>query len=323
MPYNAKALKNLFEKALHSFVIGKNPQELYAPAQYLLRLPGKRVRPLLTLLAYQLFQNNIENGLMSAMAMEVFHNFTLMHDDMMDQAPLRRGKPTVHTQWNANIALLAGDVMLAKAFSLLASNAQSAMVMPQFCACVIKICEGQQMDMNFEKQQQVTEGAYLEMVQLKTGVLLGFSLQLGAQMGGASAQKAQLLYDAGVQLGISFQLQDDLLDVYAANEKFGKQLGSDIVANKKTYLWIKAMSHANAAQKETLHGWLQNTAANDKNKIAGVTAIFDALNVPSMVEKTAQQYFNRALNSLDKIQPIPPAMPLLKNFAHSLGHREN
>ena len=172
MPYNAKALKNLFEKALHSFVIGKNPQELYAPAQYLLRLPGKRVRPLLTLLAYQLFQNNIENGLMSAMAMEVFHNFTLMHDDMMDQAPLRRGKPTVHTQWNANIALLAGDVMLAKAFSLLASNAQSAMVMPQFCACVIKICEGQQMDMNFEKQQQVTEGAYLEMVQLKTGVLL-------------------------------------------------------------------------------------------------------------------------------------------------------
>ena len=230
-------LKEIIDDAIAQQPFGQEPAELYEPIRYLMALGGKRLRPTLTLLAYQLFRddNTAPAVLQPALAVEVFHNFSLMHDDIMDEAPLRRGKPTVHERWNANVAILSGDVMLVKAYELLMHAAPEKLpaVLTSFNHCATDVCEGQQWDMNFETSSEVSEAAYLRMIRQKTAVLLGFSLQLGGLLAGADESATQALYELGTNVGIGFQLKDDLLDVYADQDKFGKQAGGDIIANKK------------------------------------------------------------------------------------------
>ncbi|MCG8340438.1 MAG: polyprenyl synthetase family protein [Cytophagales bacterium] len=325
MKYNIADLKLLIEKSIASFVPGSHPKELYQPITYLLNLGGKRIRPLLTLLAYQLFRDNVESIVRPALAVEVFHNFTLVHDDIIDEAPLRRGHSTVHKKWNTNTAILAGDVMMIKALTLLdgLESDKFSTIIEEFCSCAIQVCEGQQLDMNFETHDHITEEDYLQMIRLKTAVLLGFSLKFGAQLGGADPHTTQLLYDVGVNLGISFQLKDDLLDVYAQEAKLGKQIGRDISTNKKTYLRIKAFELADTQQKKILTHWLQKSPANHEEKVYAVKAIFDQLDIQTHTEKKAQAYCKQALTLIEKIEAKPTPKDLLKTFANELFYREN
>lgn len=215
---------------------GDKPQELYEPIRYIMSLGGKRMRPLLSLLSYQLYKDNIKEVIPASIAVEIFHNFTLMHDDIMDNAPLRRGQQTVHEKWNSPVAILSGDVMLVKAYQQLIANSPTEKlteILEKFNRCAIEVCEGQQIDMNFEEQEQVQEADYIEMIRLKTAVLLGFSLEFGGILAMDNEADQALLYQMGVNAGIGFQLMDDLLDVYADQDKFGKQVGGDIIANKK------------------------------------------------------------------------------------------
>lgn len=325
MKYNIAELKSLIEKSIENFVPGSHLKELYQPIMYLLNLGGKRIRPLLTLLAYQLFRDNVESIVKPALAVEVFHNFTLVHDDIIDKAPLRRGHATVHKKWNTNTAILAGDAMMIQAFTLLnhLSSDQFAAIMEELCHCAIQICEGQQLDMNFETHNHIKEEDYLQMIQLKTAILLGFSLKLGAQLGGADPQTIQLLYDVGINLGIGFQLKDDLLDVYAQEGKFGKQIGRDISTNKKTYLCIKAFELANTQQKKMLTHWLQKSPTNHEEKVQAVKTIFDQLDLKTHTEKKAQAYCKQALTLIEKVEAKPTPKAMLKTFANELFHREN
>lgn len=230
-----QALQSI-EKEIQNIALGTHPAELYEPIRYIMDLGGKRIRPILVLIGNYLFADNWQKNVQPALAVEIFHNFTLLHDDIMDNAPIRRGKPTVHEKWNSNIALLSGDVMLVKAYQQLdfVEEKYFHAILRKFHQCAIEVCEGQQLDMNFEKVGKITEKEYINMIRLKTAVLLGFSLEFGAIIGGAEPENAQQLYDFGVNIGIGFQLKDDLLDVYSDQAKFGKQVGGDIIANKKT-----------------------------------------------------------------------------------------
>ena len=246
MTKNLTQLIELINKRLEELSYGEEP-ELYEPIRYIMSLGGKRMRPLLVLLAYGLFKENVERVLDQAIAVEVFHNFTLMHDDIMDEAPLRRGQATVHEKWNESVAILSGDVMLVKAYDLLLDAPSNLrQIIKDFNECAAGVCEGQQFDMNFEQLPTVAEATYINMIRLKTAVLLGYSLKLGAMLAEAPEEEAQKLYDFGVQVGIGFQLKDDLLDVYADQAKFGKQVGGDIIANKKTFLYSKHLELANS-----------------------------------------------------------------------------
>lgn len=308
----------------HKF--GNQPTELYEPIQYILSLGGKRLRPLLTLLAYQLYhEHGFEDSILEpALAVEVFHNFTLMHDDIMDQAPLRRGKPTVHKKWNENIAILSGDVMMVRAYELLISMKQDKLlpVLKAFNQCAAEVCEGQQWDMNFENRTKVSEEEYLMMIRQKTAVLLGFSLQLGGILANASVEDSQLLYDFGVNIGISFQLKDDLLDVYADQAKFGKQVGGDIIVNKKTFLLIKALEKANSQQKSELETWLQKENFDKQEKVNAVKALYDTLNIRWLTEQKMNDFFDLGLQKLQQINVKPDKKEILSQFAEELMARE-
>jgi geranylgeranyl diphosphate synthase type II len=244
-------------KEVRKYPFGSEPSELYEPISYILNLGGKRLRPVFTLLSASLFSDNIEKAIRPAMAVEIFHNFTLMHDDIMDKAPLRRGKPTVHEKWSASTAILSGDVMLVKAYELLMQLEDDILKkgINAFNNCAAKVCEGQQLDMNFEKRDNVSEEEYIKMISLKTAALLGFSLELGGIIGRTDEKNISLLREAGINIGIGFQLMDDLLDVFGDEEKVGKQKAGDIVANKKTYLVIKAYEIASLKEKEILDKW--------------------------------------------------------------------
>lgn len=237
MQLKVESYLGLIEKEIAKYQYGESPAELYEPISYIMALGGKRLRPLLTMLSYSLYRNDPEKILKAAVAVEVFHNFTLMHDDIMDNAPLRRGQATVHEKWNANVAILSGDVMLVKAYDLLLESnpARLKEVIAKFNKCAAEVCEGQQHDMNFETLSQVNESEYLEMIRQKTSALLGFSLELGAILADAPESDCLLLKNMGESIGMGFQLQDDLLDVYADQEKFGKLVGGDIIANKKRF----------------------------------------------------------------------------------------
>lgn len=310
--------------ATHSF--GNQPKELYEPIEYILSLGGKRLRPLLTILAYRLYEeeDKIPQVLEPALAVEVFHNFTLMHDDIMDEAPLRRGKPTVHQQWNANIAILSGDVMLVRAYDLLLGVPPEKLpgIIRAFNKCAAEVCEGQQWDMNYESREQVSEHAYLEMIRLKTAVLLGFSLELGGMLAGASEEDNQRLYDFGVNIGISFQLKDDLLDVYADQEKFGKQVGGDIIANKKTFLLIKALEKANTQQRAELENWLSRVTFDKEEKVEAVKKIYDALDIPGLTRQKMHDYFQSGMQHLQQIKVDESRKEVLHDFAEWLMARE-
>jgi geranylgeranyl diphosphate synthase, type II len=325
MSIYTKELVNFLSQESEKLKFGSKPEELYEPLRYIMALGGKRMRPVLTLFSYSLFKDDYHSILKPALAVEVFHNFTLLHDDIMDRAPLRRGKATVHEKWNENIAILSGDVMLVKAYELFMDLEPIMLkrVLQSFNKTAAEVCEGQQLDMNFEKLSKVTEEEYLEMIKLKTAVLLGFSLELGALLAGTSEQNALLLKEIGINTGIGFQLKDDLLDVYADQEKFGKQVGGDIIANKKTFLLIEALEKADEKKRAELLYWLGLTNFNKEHKVKAVTSIYDSLNIKEITEQKMNAYFNEALNAVRAISASEEKKELLYNFIEDLIKREN
>lgn len=318
-------LQKIIEQEINQLQYPKNPKELYEPITYLMQLGGKRLRPALVLMATDLFGGEIKKAIPAALAIETFHNFTLMHDDIMDKAPLRRGKQTVHVKWSESVAILSGDVMFVEAFKLMIQV--EANILPQvlnvFNNTAVGVCEGQQIDMNFETSTEVSIADYLEMIRLKTAVLLGGALKIGALIGNSSVTDADKLYDFGVNLGIAFQLQDDILDVYGDPEKFGKQVGGDILANKKTFLLIKAKALASENQLNELNYWLNITDINHPEKVKAVTHIFNDLAIKSIAEKEMQAYAQLGLENLLSINLEDERKITLKAFAESLISREN
>jgi geranylgeranyl diphosphate synthase type II len=304
---------------------GKHPASLYEPIRYLMSLEGKRLRPMLTLLSYSLFKEDVRPVVPVAVAVEAFHNFTLMHDDIMDKAPLRRGSATVHKKWNVNTAILSGDVMLVKVYDMFLKldASQLKTVLDAFNKCASEVCEGQQWDMEFETTDRVTEAQYINMIRLKTAVLLGFSLELGAILANASLEDRKSLRDFGVNIGIGFQLKDDFLDAYADPKKFGKQVGGDIIANKKTFLLIKALEKAKGATKKNLEGWLALKKFRKQQKVTAVKKIYDQLGIPSWVEKKMDQFFNKGFQNLESIQGKRREKELLRKFTEALIERQS
>ena len=306
---------------------GTHPAELYDPISYIMSLGGKRLRPMLTLLSASLYTDQWRAFLKPAIAVEVFHNFTLMHDDIMDCAPLRRGQATVHEKWNPNVAILSGDVMLVQAYQLMlgVNPAQLPQVLARFNRTAADVCEGQQLDMNFEARWDVTEAEYINMIRLKTSVLLGYALELGGMLAGADAAACQLLYDAGVNMGLGFQLKDDLLDVYGDPEKFGKQVGGDIISNKKTFLLIEALTQATGQTKAELSHWLNLPTFDKAEKVRAVTQIYDSLGIKEITEAKISSYFKQGLDALAHLQPPANSVQrdVLMTFARQLVEREN
>jgi len=320
----SKLLERL-NKEIQSYNYGTNPANLYEPIGYIMGLGGKRMRPLLTLLSAHLFSEQLETVYKPALAVEVFHNFTLMHDDIMDKAPLRRGKPTVHEKWNGSVAILSGDVMLVKAYELLMEVEQDLLkeTICAFNTCAQEVCEGQQLDMNYESAEEVTESEYLEMIRMKTSVLLGFSLELGGILTKASDNNKKLLREFGLNMGMGFQLMDDLLDVYGDHEKFGKQVGGDIAANKKTFLTIKAFEKAKGKDLDTLKRHFQSKGEDVSKKIKEVTDIYNRLEVKSITEEKINYYFQEGLKKLSHVDAPLYKKAVIKNLAQSLLAREN
>ncbi|MDI1355885.1 MAG: polyprenyl synthetase family protein [bacterium] len=301
----------------------KHPVELYAPEKYILSLGGKRIRPLLALVACDLFDADPKQALGSALCVELFHNFSLVHDDILDGAPLRRNKPTVHTKWNVNIAILSGDAMLVKAFQALEpySGVERQALFALFSKTAIDVCEGQQFDMNFETQKDVAVSDYLHMILLKTAVLLGCSLKMGAINAGSSEGDQNYLYDFGKHLGIAFQLMDDYLDAFAEDsEKFGKQLGGDIISNKKTFLLLKAMELANTEQRGQLNKILN--CSDPKEKVSDMLKIYDLLHIKQYCMEEADKHTALAIQALEHVSGSPPKKLALKTFALDLLNRQ-
>jgi geranylgeranyl diphosphate synthase type II len=282
------------------------------------------MRPLLTLLAYSLYNKDVQKIAPYAVAVEAFHNFTLMHDDIMDNAPLRRGKATVHDKWNVNTAILSGDVMLVKVYEMFQSLEGDKLkkVLKAFGDCASEVCEGQQWDMEFENMSSVKEDQYIDMIRQKTAVLLGFSLELGAILANAPVADQKALKDFGINIGIGFQLKDDLLDAYADPIKFGKQVGGDIIANKKTYLLIKALEKAKGNQKKELIALLDAKKFNKQAKVKAVKMIYDSLGITSIAEKKLNSFFDKAFTSFETVQGNSPAKKLLLNFTENLIDRQ-
>jgi geranylgeranyl diphosphate synthase type II len=321
----APELLDKLENFLSTYSFGKKPDELYDPIRYILSLGGKRIRPLLSLLSYGLYQDNPEKILSQAAAIEVFHNFTLMHDDIMDEAPLRRGKATVHEKWNANVAILSGDVMLVRAYDLLLPSPADILgkLIQEFNQTAAEVCEGQQLDMNFELRDEVHEDEYIEMIRLKTAVLLGFALKLGAMLGRASEEDQKRLYDFGVNIGVGFQLKDDLLDVFADQAKFGKQVGGDIISNKKTFLLIKALELAKGEDEKVLKDWLAKKEFDPEKKVKAVKELYEKLGVRKLAENRMNDYFQSGFELLETFaQSENPYYQSLLEITQALVHRE-
>lgn len=315
------AINQVIEKEAY----GSYPKELYEPIRYLMALGGKRMRPLLTILAYQLYHDQVGNTVEAALSVEIFHNFTLMHDDIMDEAPLRRGKETVHVKWNSPVAILSGDVMLVKAYQQLIAHCPKEKlteVLQKFNQCAIEVCEGQQIDMNFEAEAEVSEADYINMIRLKTAVLLGFSLELGGILAMDSEADQALLYQMGVNAGIGFQLMDDLLDVYADQDKFGKQVGGDIISNKKTFLLIKAKDLARGQQLTELNEWLNAASFDKADKVKAVKSIYDQLNIKQLTENKMNEYFEKAFQNLEDLDVPALRKTAIKDFFNYLMNRE-
>ena len=315
----------IVNEALKNNVLKKEPATLYEPITYTLSLGGKRIRPALLLLANNLFGGKDDEALNAALAIEVFHNFTLVHDDIMDQAPLRRGSQSVYKKWNTNVAILSGDVMLIQAIQLLSKNTTTTLshVMETFSTTAVQVCEGQQFDMDFETSSTVSINDYLKMIELKTAVLLGCSLKIGAIIGNAEEENANHIYEFGKNLGISFQLMDDVLDLYGDPEKVGKRVGGDVITNKKTYLLLKAQELASGRSKKDLDFCLSSTVLDDNAKVAKVKAIFDELNIKQLAIDEMNLFYNTAISHLDSIDAPTEKKQVFENFAKSLMNREN
>jgi geranylgeranyl diphosphate synthase type II len=301
------------------------PADLYEPISYILSIGGKRMRPALLLLACDLFGGDVDKAIEPALAIEVFHNFTLMHDDIMDKAPLRRGKATVHEKWNANVAILSGDAMMVEANRMMMKVDDSILrkVLDVFNDTATSVCEGQQIDMSFEQRNDVSIEEYINMIRLKTAVLLGGTLKIGSIIGGAALTDAQLIDAFGVNLGIAFQLQDDILDVYGDPEKFGKQVGGDIISNKKTFLLIRALEMAKGGQAQTLNHWLNTIEFDSAEKVKAITDIYNELDIRQHAEEAMHTYADKAFAALDTINLPKDHKQYLRDFADGLLVREN
>ncbi len=301
----------------------REPYSLYEPIRYVLSLGGKRIRPLLMLMAYNLYRDDIEKVMPVATGFEIYHNFTLLHDDVMDEADIRRGKPTVHKVWNENAAILSGDAMcsLACRYVTQAPAEYVVEVVKRFNEMALQICEGQQLDMEFESRNSVSEEEYLQMIRLKTSVLLANSLAVGGLLGGASDEAVERLYHFGLNLGMAFQLKDDLLDVYGDASVFGKKIGGDILCNKKTYLLIKALEHATPEQREALCAWLVMEQYASSEKIAAVTALYNEIGVKHFCEIKIEKYSRHAAEHLMAINVDAAKKAELEILMKQMVHR--
>lgn len=292
----SQEILKLVNNHLDSLADERQPRHLYEPIEYVLSLGGKRIRPTLMLLAYNLYREHPEDILMPACGIETYHNYTLLHDDLMDQADLRRGHETVHKRWDANTAILSGDSMLVLAYQRMAQCSPNKLkeVIDLFTQTALEIGEGQQYDMDFEKRDDVTEDEYIEMIRLKTSVLLACALKIGAILGDASAEDADNLYRFGEKIGLAFQLQDDFLDVYGDPKVFGKAIGGDIVSNKKTYMLINAFNRANAQQRAELERWTQLKDFDRQEKIDAVTALYNDMGIDRLAQDKMATYYEES-----------------------------
>ena len=318
-------LQSIITKSVEKLYFPNEPAQLYEPITYIMGLGGKRMRPALLLMACDLFNGDVEAAIPPALAIEVFHNFTLMHDDIMDNAPLRRGKATVHSKWNQNVGILSGDVMLVEAYKLIMRVPENllATTLSVFNQTAVGVCEGQQFDMDFETRTNVTIEEYLNMIRLKTAVLLGGALKIGALLGGAKNGDADNLYSFGENLGIAFQLQDDILDVYGDPDKFGKQVGGDIISNKKTFLLLKATELADMTIQEELNHWLQLSEFDSVEKVSVITRIYNQLGIRTQAEIKMQEFADKAFSALEKIDTPEANKAYLRSFADGLLVREH
>jgi geranylgeranyl diphosphate synthase type II len=301
--FNSEYLRELSDKAITNLGFTPEAEKLFAPVRYILALGGKRLRPVMCLMACNLFKDKIDEAVMPAVGIEVFHNFTLVHDDIIDKADLRRGSPTVHSKWGADQAILSGDVMAFVAVECIGQAPERVLVktLKLFNHTAIEVCTGQQLDMDYEKKTLVSEAEYLRMIELKTAVLVAASLKTGAIIGDASEKDQDLLYEFGRCLGMAFQIQDDVLDTYGDTRMFGKKTGSDIVSNKKTYLLVKAIEMAGGEKLRRLRKLLETKDIDPEEKVQAVKVIFDELEIRLHSENIAYEYFNRAFESLDQV----------------------
>lgn len=302
----------------------RKPYSLYEPIRYVLDMGGKRMRPTLMLLAYNLYKDNPEDIMMSAVALETYHNYTLLHDDLMDQADMRRGHLTVHKKWDGNTAVLSGDTMLVLAYQRLAQCDDKHLrnILDLFTTTALEIGEGQQYDMEFESRNDVTEEEYIEMIRLKTSVLLACAMQMGAALADAPDDDQKNLYDFGEKIGLAFQLQDDFLDVYGDERVFGKAIGGDITSNKKTYMLINALNRADNRQRDELMKWISATQFDRAEKVRAVTRIYDELGIGQLAKEKIKSYFDEARKYLDNVHVDDCRKKELRHYAEMLLHRE-
>lgn len=320
---NVSELKAMVNAQLATLKSLKEPKDLYEPINYVLSVGGKRIRPILMLMAYQLYRNDFDRVISAAGAIEVYHNFTLLHDDLMDKSDLRRNKPTVHNVWNDNTAILSGDTMLILSYHLIAQA--SVEYLPQalneFNKATLEICEGQEYDIQFEKRDNVKADEYLNMIRLKTAVLLASSMKIGAIIAGANAEDTQSLYDFGLNVGLAFQLQDDYLDVYGDPKVFGKNTGDDILTNKKTYMLIKACENATGNLKTELSEWIHSDDFNPEEKIKAVTHIYNELGIDKLCKEKMEEYYEKAVLALNSVSVDDSKKESLKSLAAELMNR--
>lgn len=323
--YSSSELLRMVNNTIDSLPYDRTPATLYSPIQYVLSLGGKRLRPVLMLMAYNMYKEDVQRIMMPAIAIETYHNFTLLHDDLMDRAEVRRGKACVHKKWNDNAAILSGDNMLVLAFYRMIQCDEKYMpeVLRLFTQTALEIDEGQQYDIDFENRFDVTEEEYIEMIRLKTSVLLACSLKIGAILGGATRQDADTLYRFGEKLGLAFQLQDDYLDVYGDFKTFGKQIGGDIMCNKKTYMLINALLLANEKQSQELIMWLNKENPSREEKVAAVTRLYDEIGVPQLVRNKINKYYEEAAQAISDLSLPQERISVLWDYAQSMLKRKS
>lgn len=298
------------------------PKKLYDPIRYILSIGGKRIRPLLMLMGYNLYRDDVDPIINNALALETYHNFTLLHDDLMDKSDMRRGNPTVHKKWNDNTAILSGDTMLIMAYELFNKGMKNDAAWTAFIEATLGVCEGQQYDIDFETRNDVTEAEYMEMIRMKTSLLLGYALKIGAMLGGGDQEDVENLYKFGEKMGLAYQLQDDLLDVYGDPTKFQKKLGGDIVDNKKTFMLINAYQRANQEQKAELDRWMNTQEFDSAEKIEAVTHIYNILGIDKLAQQKIEELFALSLQSLDKVKVDEAKKAELRAFANRLLGRK-
>ncbi len=323
--YTSEELLKKVNEALDNLVYDRQPASLYDPIRYVLSIGGKRVRPVLTLLTYNLYKDDPQSIMSQAIGLETYHNFTLLHDDLMDNADMRRGHETVHKKWDANRAILSGDTMLLQAFERVEECDPTKLpdVFKVFIQTTLEIGEGQQLDVEFETRNDVTEDEYIEMIRLKTSVLLACACKVGAIMAGASADDTDNLYKFGEKLGLAFQLQDDLLDVYGDPAVFGKNIGGDITSNKKTYMLINAFNRATPAQREELTKWVNAKEFDRNEKVAAVTKLYNEIGIRKLCEQKMEQYYQESLVYLAKVNVSEERKAELKAYAADMMKRQS